>query len=385
MKKSNVRLIAAILVVLHLALFFGMVFRSKAPSAPENASPKPPAAIQTETEPETLPEVVIPDLQLPEPAETILPVEVVETIPNKPAPRPSEPARTSRETIAGTSTRSGFLRNDRPDRRTNTVYPELIGTPYYGAIVVDARTGRILHEDRATAYGYPASVTKLMTMLIVLEQAEAGVIRLDDKVAITPESVGVGGSQVYLDVRETNVFTVDELLQALMIHSANDAASALALHVAGNRETFVDMMNQRARELGMNSTRYHTSHGLPPGGGAQPDISTPYDIAILSLAALKHADTLRYTGTKLAYLPLSPIRTEKFMLANRNALVGKDPYPGCDGLKTGYHSKGGWSLTATATRGDQRVIAVVLGSPDKATRNTSIRKLLDRGFDALEK
>ena len=221
-------------------------------------------------------------------------------------------------------------------------------------------------------------------MLIVLEQIDAGQVSLNDRVKITKEIAGIGGSGVYLDTRESGEFTVEHMLQAVMIHSANDAAAALAVHVAGSIDGFVDMMNQKARELGMNSTTYHSPHGLPPSGGAQPDISTAYDIAILSLAALRHPETIKYTSTKLAYLPLSNIRTEKFMLANRNALVGKAPYQGCDGLKTGYHSKGGSSLAATAKRGNNRVIAVALGCPNKTVRDTQIRKLLDKGFEKLK-
>jgi D-alanyl-D-alanine carboxypeptidase (penicillin-binding protein 5/6) len=223
-----------------------------------------------------------------------------------------------------------------------------------------------------------------MTMLIVLEQIDAGKISLTDKVKISKEVAGIGGSEVYLDVRESAFYTVDDLLKALMIHSANDAARALSIHVAGSRSAFVEMMNRKARSLGMNSTRYHTEHGLPPSDGTQPDISTAYDIALLSIAALRHPETLRYTGTKLAWLPASPIREEDFMLANRNVLVGKAPYPGCDGLKTGYHSRGGFSLAATASRNGKRVVSVVLGASNRDTRNATTRKLLDKGFQAIE-
>jgi D-alanyl-D-alanine carboxypeptidase (penicillin-binding protein 5/6) len=159
----------------------------------------------------------------------------------------------------------------------------------------------------------------------------------------------------------------------------------LAIHTSGSVDAFVDEMNRRAQSLGMSSTKYHTPHGLPPGGGKQPDISTAYDVALLSLAALRHKDMLRYSGTSLTYLPLTPIRDQKFMLANRNALVKKHGYPGCDGLKTGYHSQGGFSLTATAIKNGQRVVAVALGCPDKATRTKEITKLLNNGFQALAK
>ena len=368
MKKSNVIAIATVLIVLHALVFSLLIVRGKERAKPAPApTPAPIKATPAKAAPAAEPSAgfAVPELAIP--------VEVVETAPARP-----------RETIAAPGSRAGYLRSDRPDRRTSKVYPELVGDPYQSAIVVDARTGKILYENRANAYAYPASLTKLMTLLITLEQIDAGNIGLNDKVAITKEGLGVGGSQIYLDARESGVFTVNDLLNAVVIHSACDAARVLGIHVAGSKETFIDMMNQKARELGMNSTVYHSEHGLPPGKGKQPDISTAYDVAILSLACLRHPETLRYTGTKLTYLPLSPIRKEKFMLANRNAFIGKDPYPGCDGLKTGYHKIGGWSLAATAKRNGRRVVSVVLGSPDKKTRNATTRKLLDKGFQALE-
>ena len=364
MKKSNIIAIATVLIALHVLIFAILLGKRDARKPrPQTDKPKIEAA---KPAPEPMESFAVPELAIP--------VEVVEMAPVQ-----------ARETIAIPGSRVGYLRSDRPNRRTSKVYSNLTGTPCRGAIVVDARTGKILYENRATTYCYPASVTKLMTMLIVLDQIDAGVVRLGDKVKITKEGLGVGGSQAYLDIRESGVFTVEDLLNAVVIHSACDAARILGIHVAGSKDAFIDMMNQKARELGMNSTVYHSEHGLPPSKGKQPDISTPYDVAILSLACLRHPETLRYTSTKLTYLPLSPIRKEKFMLANRNVLVGRDPYPGCDGLKTGYHKIGGWSLAATAERNGHRVVSVVLGSPDKTTRNATSRKLLDKGFEALKK
>lgn len=371
MKKSNVTVIAAVLIVLHLLIFMSLVGTSDDKSE-QPAAPAAPVATNPETPAAPAPEFEVPELKLPEPAEQVIPVEVVE-MPN------AEP----REAIAVAGNREGYLRSDRPNRRTRQVFAELKNNPYQSAIVVDARTGKILYENRAAVYSYPASVTKMMTMLIVLERIDAGGIKMGDRVRITKEIAGIGGSGVYLDVRESGAFTVDQMLEALMIHSANDAAAALAVHVAGSMDSFVDMMNQRARELGMNSTTYHSPHGLPPSGGAQPDISTAYDVAILSMACLRHPETLKYTGTTLSWLPTNSLRKEKFMLANRNALVGKKPYPGCDGLKTGYHSKGGYSLAATSKKGNDRVLAVILGCADRNVRDVEIRKLLDKGFQAL--
>lgn len=368
MKKNNIPFIAAAILAVHVLIIIVLI-GSKRDGNHEKPHPAPVPEVRDEPLPAIISEFEVPELKI---KELVIPVGAV-------APTRSEP----RTTIAAPGTQTGYLRHDRPSRRTSKVYANLVGNPYQSAIVVDARTGKILFEDRSTMYAYPASVTKLMTMLIVLEHIDAGKIRLSDKVKITKEVAGIGGSGVYLDVRESNAFTVENMLEALIIHSANDAAAALAIHVAGSRDAFSNMMNRKAQDLGMNSTVYHSEHGLPPGEGRQPDISTAYDIALLSLACLRHPETLRYTGTKLSWLPLSSIRKEKFMLANRNALIGRDPYPGCDGLKTGYHKIGGWSLTATAERHGNRVLSVVLGAPDKATRNTTTGKLLDKGFEAL--
>lgn len=373
MKKSNVLVIAAALIALHVLVFVVFIgAKGDQPQPPGIPLPAPASAQTENSKADPLPEFKVPELDLPLASESV-----------QPAAAPVAPAINRVDTIAVPRNRDGYMRADRPDRRTTQVYSELVGNPYQGAIVVDAHTGKILYENRAAVYAYPASITKLMTMLIVLEQIEAGKIHLSDRVKITDEIAGIGGSGVYLDVRESGAFTVENMLEALIIHSANDAATALAVHVAGSIDGFVDMMNQKARELGMNSTIYHTPHGLPLT--RQPDISTPYDIALLSLACLRHPDTLKYTSTKLSWLPTNSLRKEKFMLANRNALVGKAPYPGCDGLKTGYHAKGGYSLTATAKHGDQRVIAVILGVPDRNTRNDTIRDLLDKGFEVLNK
>ncbi len=377
MKKINVTFIAAVLIAVHILVFMLFIGTKDKQQQP---APQPRPAQTALPIPGPVPELAAPAVSIPEappaapmPEPLVMPVEVVEAQPAAP-----------RETIASTRNSPGYLRSDRPNNRTRQVFAELKRDPYQSAIVVDARTGKILYENRAAVYSYPASVTKLMTMLLTLEQIDAGVISLNDPIEITPEIAGIGGSGVYLDVRESGAFTVDQMLQCLMIHSANDAAAALAVHVGGSIDGFVDMMNQKARELGMNSTTYHSPHGLPPSGGTQPDISTAYDIAILSLACLRHPQTLNYTSTKLAWLPTNSLRKEKFMLANRNQLVGKKPYAGCDGLKTGYHSKGGFSLAATAEQGGDRVIAVILGCENRDTRDTEIRKLLDTGFAALK-
>jgi len=366
MKKTTLFFVALILIALHALIFFLVIgHKNKVPThkpLPSSLHAKTQSIKPKTTKPQK--DAFVDGFDLP----TLFP----ET--KKSSTRP-----TPRRTTAPFKNKTGGLRTDLPNRRTTKIYSKLVRNPYRGAIVVDAKTGQILFKDHETSYAYPASVTKLMTLIIVLDHINSGQIHLTDKVKITNEIAKIGGSQIWLDPKEKN-FTVDDLLYALMVHSANDAAYALALHVAGTREKFVAMMNQKARELGMNATRYHSPHGLPPSRG-QPDISTPYDIALLSLAALRYPQTLHYTHTELKYL-----RNGKTMMATRNKLVRKSGgYPGCDGLKTGYHGKGGWSIAATAQRGNHRIVAVLLGCPDKKTRMAQARKLLDKGFEALEK
>jgi len=179
---------------------------------------------------------------------------------------------------------------------TRTRSQSIAKSPYIGAILIDAATGRVLFEDNADAQGYPASVIKLMNLLIILDGVRAKSISLEDTITVSAAASRIGGSQVYL--KEHEVFSVDDLLYALMVQSANDAAVALALHYAGTTGAFVEMMNRKAREIGMKNTVFHSVHGLPPGKEQQPDVSTPRDIAKLCVELLKYPEVLRYTGTK---------------------------------------------------------------------------------------
>jgi serine-type D-Ala-D-Ala carboxypeptidase (penicillin-binding protein 5/6) len=263
-------------------------------------------------------------------------------------------------------------------RKKAAVAPATTAKPaYIGAIVVDAASGRTLFEDQADAAGHPASVVKLMDMLIILERIEAGTVKLTDPVTITAEASQIGGSQVYL--KEKEVFSVDELLYAMMIQSANDAATALAIHVAGSKDAFVDLMNQHAQGLGMRSTLFHSVHGLPPGKGQEHNVSSARDLAVLSLALLKHPDILRYTSARER--PFRPSAKEPFIMRTHNHLLGY--FDGCDGLKTGYYTEGGYTIVATAQRNGTRVVAVVVGSPTRPERDAKAKELLTRGFATL--
>lgn len=267
----------------------------------------------------------------------------------------------------------------RPAKAAPVARPGIAKDPYVGAILVDAMAGRVLFEDHADAQAYPASVLKLMDMLILIEKIEQKQLSLQDQVVVSPKAAKTGGSQVWLADKE--VFTVDELMYALMIQSANDAAVALAEKAAGSTEAFVALMNQRARALGMTHTLFQSVHGLPPGAGQSPDVSTPRDFAILCLELLKHPDVLRYTAT--LNRPFRPNAGEKtVMMRNHNHLLTE--VTGCDAFKTGYFTKAGYSIAATAARPGQRVIAIVMGSGDRKVRDAKAASLLAKGFAMIQ-
>ncbi len=249
--------------------------------------------------------------------------------------------------------------------------------PYLGAIVIDAASKTVLVEDNADVQGYPASMVKMMNLLVMLEALDEKHITLDDEITVSAAVSRIGGSQVYL--KENEVFTVDDLLYALMIQSANDAAAALATYYAGSKEAFVYLMNKRAQELGMKETTFQSVHGLPPGRGQLPDVSTPRDITKLALELLKHPEALKYASTKVrSFRTDAP---EPFIMRNRNKLV-RD-YEGCDGLKTGFFWAAGFSIAATAVKEDARVITVIMGSAYSKVRDQKAREFLSKGFVEL--
>ncbi len=249
--------------------------------------------------------------------------------------------------------------------------PNLAKAPYASAIVVDVSTGNVLFEDKADSPAFPASVVKLMDLLIIQEKIEQGSLKLTDMVKATAEATRMGGSGVYL--KEHEEFSVEEMLFALMIKSANDAALALAIHVAGSRDAFVQLMNEKAVALGMTSTKFVTPHGLPPSRGQSPDVTSARDISLLCLELVKHPDVFKYTSSPLRYF-----RDNKLEMRTHNNLLGK--FQGCDGFKTGWWREAGYSLAATAMRDNRRVIAVVMGSTSKELRDSKANELLSSAF-----
>lgn len=243
--------------------------------------------------------------------------------------------------------------------------------PYSEACVLEPTTGTVIFEANDRAPWPTASLAKMMLMLIVAEKINDGSLKLTDQITTSRKAAEMGGSQVYL--KEGEVFSLDDMMKAVVVHSANDASVAVAEYIAGSTDSFVVMMNQQAAALGMKDTHYYSVHGLPPVKGQQADVASAYDQAILARALLKYPDVTRWSSIDTA-----PFRAGTFILRNTNHMVRT--FPGCDGLKTGFYDKAGFNVVATAKRGDLRLIAVVLGSQHKLTNFKEASEMLSQGF-----
>jgi len=238
-------------------------------------------------------------------------------------------------------------------------------------IVINAASGEELFRQEPDRPGAPASMTKMMLALLTLEAMRDGQLRLSDPVRASRLASKMGGSQVYL--KEGEEFPAEEMMAALLIGSANDAAAALAERLTGSVEATVRRMNERAAALRLTQTRFGSVHGLPPAPGQEGDVTTPRDMARLGQELLKFPDVLRWTGTIEA-----PFRGGAFILRNSNKLVGS--VAGVDGFKTGHFREAGYSVAATAKRGSLRLIAVVMGAPTNQARFAEAARLLGEGF-----
>jgi serine-type D-Ala-D-Ala carboxypeptidase (penicillin-binding protein 5/6) len=241
------------------------------------------------------------------------------------------------------------------------------------AILIEPTTGEILYEQSADLPRAPASIAKLMLELVVLERVERGELRLDEPVQVSAWASKIGGSQVYL--AEGEVFPLEDLLRAIVISSANDACVAVAEHVAGTADSFVDLMNIRAREIGLTSTHYVNVHGLDDEPG-QGNVTSARDISTIARRLVAMPHVLGWSSTQEA-----PFRDGKFLLQNTNKLLGD--FPGLDGLKTGYTRKAGFCLCATAERKGMRFISVVMGAESNKMRFQETAHLLGAGFSQL--
>ena len=248
-----------------------------------------------------------------------------------------------------------------------------IETQAKSLILVEGSTGKVLYELNADESLPPASVTKIMTLLLVFEAIEEGKLRFEDPITVSEQAAKMGGSQVYLEQGEQ--MTVDELLKCVVIASANDAAAALAEAVSGSLESFVSDMNRRAAELGMSHSHFENTNGLYYT--TTTHLTSAPEIAIMSKELLKHEKIFDYTT-----IWMDTVRNGAFGLTNTNRLIRF--YNGANGLKTGSTSKAGFCISATAKRDGMQLIAVVMGSPTRDERNATAAKLLDYGFARYE-
>lgn len=261
--------------------------------------------------------------------------------------------------------------------------------PYVGALSANAATGEIIFSDGADALAYPASVTKLMTALLILEDVKAGRYTLDDRVVATEEVYRCEPSWVGIRVGQS--MSVDDMLMALMVRSANDAAIALGVKSAGSLEAFVERMNIRAKELGMTKTQYYNPNGLPaPKYGKKFNITTARDQLKLALEIIKHPTIFKYTSSKTASVTLGDGKELKMLNHNRILrmdkfkLINPDGTEAVDGLKTGYINAGGSSIVLTGKRGGKRAIVVVLGSSTSDLREKHASRLMRDALGALD-
>ncbi len=242
------------------------------------------------------------------------------------------------------------------------------------AILIEASTGKILYNKNANERLAPASMTKIMSMLLIMEAIEKGQISLDDKVLISQNAASMGGSQLFLQPNQTA--KVEDLLKGIAIASGNDAVVAMAEKIGGTEEKFVEMMNKKAQELGLKNTQFKNPHGLD----TQDHYSSSYDMAMMAKELVKHETILNYTSVYEEYLTKSD-GTELWMV-NTNKLVKF--YEGVDGLKTGYTATAGYCLTATALKNGMRLISVVMGEDSSANRSTDTVALLNYGFNSYK-
>ena len=251
-------------------------------------------------------------------------------------------------------------------------YPLLPPDRAFAAVLLaDAETGQVLFSQNDHKQWPAASLTKMMVGLLALEGVERGLLSLQTPVTISRRASQAGGRTINL--RPGEVFPLEDLLRAMLVTSANDAAVAVAERLKGSTEACVLVMNKRAQELGMLQTRYQTVNGLPPTDGSPPDVSSAADMATLARALVKHTQVLRWTA-----LNRVPFREGRIMLPNTNRLVGK--VAGVDGLKTGFTYKARFNLVSTAQRGPLRLIAVVMGGRSSRIRFRTAENLLEWGF-----
>lgn len=240
------------------------------------------------------------------------------------------------------------------------------------AIMIEASTGEILFQKNADEKLPPASMTKIMSMLLIMEEIEKGTLKWDEKITASDRASSMGGSQIFLEPGEK--MSVTEMLKGIAIASGNDATVAMTERIAGSEESFVKKMNQKAKELGLKNTNFVNATGLT----ADNHYSSAHDMSILARELIKHEKILEFTSTYEDYLRKDT--SKPFWLVNTNRLVRF--YQGVDGLKTGFTNEAGYCLTSTAKKDNMRLITVVMNEPDSSKRSADTTKMLDYGFNA---
>jgi serine-type D-Ala-D-Ala carboxypeptidase (penicillin-binding protein 5/6) len=267
--------------------------------------------------------------------------------------------------------RHGVSRKATPSASPHGHQPNPLNAPYAAACAMEPTTGTVIFDHDMNRPWPTASLAKMMVMLIVAKKIADGSLKLTDKVTSSAAATRMGGSQVYL--REGETFTLEEMMQAIVVHSANDATYAVAEYIAGSAEACVQLMNQEAATLGLKNTYYYSVHGLPPATGQQADVSSAYDLAVIASKLVTYPDIVRWSA-----IDTTGFRNGTFQLRNTNHLVRT--FPGCDGLKTGFYYEAGFNVVATARRNGLRVIAVVLGSPRKEENFNAAATMMSQGF-----
>lgn len=237
------------------------------------------------------------------------------------------------------------------------------------AILVESTTGKIIFEKNKDEKRSPASMTKIMTLLLTMESIDSGILSFSDKVNVSKNASGMGGTQIFIE--EGSSVDVLTLVKGISIASANDAAVAIAEKIGGTEEVFVNMMNDKARELGCKNTNFMNPHGLDEEG----HYTTAYDLSLIARELLKHEDILEFTSTYEDYIDVAG---ENHWLVNTNKLVRF--YEGIDGLKTGYTDKAKYCLTATMKRNDMRLLSIVMGEDTKDNRNNDTISMMEYGY-----
>ncbi|MDQ1851324.1 D-alanyl-D-alanine carboxypeptidase DacF [Bacillus stercoris] len=242
------------------------------------------------------------------------------------------------------------------------------------AVLIERDTGKVLYNKNSNERLAPASMTKIMTMLLIMEALDKGKIKMSDKIRTSEHAASMGGSQIFLEPGEE--MTVKEMLKGIAIASGNDASVAMAEFISGSEEEFVQKMNKKAKELGLKNTSFKNPTGLTEEG----HYSSAYDMAIMAKELLKYESITKFTGTYEDYLRENT--DKKFWLVNTNRLIKF--YPGVDGVKTGYTGEAKYCLTASAKKGNMRAIAVVFGASTPKERNAQVTKMLDFAFSQYE-